>query len=105
MATWHLDELRAALEKRGWRISELPGDDRRISGSWEMRRSGEGRVLIVDFDGLDGSGNLLPMAESYACRVRGAEYSLYFSRRGEPKSEARERWQTELKSFVQALNQ
>jgi hypothetical protein len=32
MANWHLDELKMALEKRGWRIAECPGDDHRISG-------------------------------------------------------------------------
>lgn len=69
-----------------------------------MQRSGDERVLVVDFDGLDGGGNLLPMSDSYACHVRGGEYSLYFSRHGEPKSATRERWQTELISFVQALN-
>jgi len=35
-ADWHLKELRASLEKRGWRVAaELPGDDRTISGSWD----------------------------------------------------------------------
>ena len=70
----------------------------------ELRRAGDDRTLVIDFDGLDGSGNVLPMAESYACRVRGAAHSLYFSRRRETPSSARERWHTELTSFVQALS-
>ena len=100
MAKWHLDELRAALEQRGWRLkSELPGDDHRVSGSWALRRSGEARELVIDFEGLDES-RVLPMTESYACAVRGSKQSLYFGRHGETGSSARERWRNELAKFV-----
>src|SRR5687767_12971734 len=104
MASWHLDELKAALEKRGWRIAELPGDeDRKISGIWELSRSGDTRTLALDFDGLDDL-QTLPMDKSYACQVRGTQISLYFSRRGETGSDARERWKAELASFAKALD-
>ena len=100
MAKWHLDELREALERRGWRLkSELPGDDRRISGSWALVRSGETGELVIDFEGLDES-EVLPLAESYACAVRGTSHSLYFRRRGENGSIPRERWRNELSNFV-----
>ena len=100
MAKWHLDELRTALERRGWRLkAELPGDGIRISGSWALVRSGESLELVIDFDGLDESG-LLPMTESYACTVRGTTHSLYFRRRGEGGSPQRERWKSELGQFV-----
>ena len=44
MAQWHLDEIRAALEKRGWRLTaELPGNDYNISATWQFERHGDGR--------------------------------------------------------------
>jgi hypothetical protein len=105
MADWHLKELRASLEKRGWRVAvELPGDNRAISGSWEMKRAGDARRLIVDFEGLDDL-RVLPMSESYACRARGTSHALYFSRRGERGSKARARWNSELAAFVGAVSE
>jgi hypothetical protein len=104
MADWHLKELRASLEKRGWRVAaELPGDDRAISGNWDMKRAGDTRDLIVDFGGVDEK-RVLPMSESYACRARGTSHTLYFSRRGEGGSKARERWNSELAAFVAAVS-
>ena len=104
MADWHLRELRASLEKRGWRVAaELPGDDRAISGSWEMKRAGDTRDLMIDFEGLDEK-RVLPMPESYACRARGTSHTLYFSRRGEGGSKARKRWNSELAAFVAAVS-
>jgi len=59
MANWHLKELRASLEKRGWRVAaELPGDNRAISGSWDMKRAGDTCHLIIDFEGLDERSSL-----------------------------------------------
>ena len=105
MADWHLNELRASMEKRGWRVAmELPGDNHAISGSWEMKRAGDARHLIIDFEGLDES-RVLPMSESYACRARGTSHTLYFSRRGEPRSKARARWNSELAALVGAVSE
>jgi len=104
MADWHLRELRTSLEKRGWRVAaELPGDDRAISGSWNLKRAGDTRDLMVDFEGLDEK-RVLPMSESYACRARGTSHTLYFSRRGEGGSKARKRWNSELAAFVAAVS-
>jgi hypothetical protein len=104
MADWHLKELRDSLEMRGWRVAaELPGDGRAISGSWHMTRAGDIGDLILDFEGLDEQG-VLPMSESYACRARGTSHSLYFSRRGEGRSKARERWNSGLAAFVGAVS-
>ena len=105
MAQWHLEQLRESLERRGWRLaSEMPGDDYRISGSWAMERFGNppGK-LIIDFEGLDDM-NTLPIAESYACSVRGSRHSLYFRRKGEASSPARERWLSELSAFVAGVD-
>lgn len=105
MATWHLTELRAALEKHGWLlVAELPGDDYAISGTWELQRSGDPRTLHLDFEGLDDM-RTLPLAESYACRVRGTGHSLYFRRRGTTGSKQRARWADELESFVDRFSQ
>lgn len=104
MARWHLDELRDALERKGWRVvAELPGDDYRVSATWELQRSGDPRSLLIDFDGLDDL-NVLPLDESYACRVRGTDCSLYFGRRGETGSAKRTHWRDELKAFVESFN-
>ena len=104
MAQWHLDQLREALERKGWRLqSELPGDDYRISGSWAMERSGSSGAMVIDFEGLEDM-KTLPMAESYACSVRGTRHTLYFRRRGETGSTARERWSDELQMFVAGVD-
>jgi hypothetical protein len=104
MAQWHLDQLRSALERRGWRLAEeLPGDDYRIAGSWSLARSGS-RTLIIDFAGLEDM-KTLPMAESYACSVRGASHTLYFRRKGVSGSPQAERWPEELAVFVAGIEQ
>jgi hypothetical protein len=97
MAAWHLDELRAALERRGWGCTEIPGDDYRVSATWELRRAGDGRVLHVDFEGLDDL-RTLPLAESYGCKVREGDLSLYFRRQ-----RARKLWEADLRAFVEGL--
>jgi hypothetical protein len=100
MAQWHLNDLRAIFERYGWSIiAELPGDDYSISGSWELRRGGDASVLVIDFEGLDDMSTL-PIHEAYACRIRGSEHSRYFGRRGNSGSAARDRWRSELVSFV-----
>jgi hypothetical protein len=106
MARWHLDELRRSLERRGWRVvAELPGDDTRISGSWKLERARDSAAgVIIDFEGLGGDGlHCLPMDESYACRARGTQHTLYFGRRGTPSSPARARWRQELALFTKAV--
>jgi len=102
MARWHLDELRAALERSGWNIVALEGDDYRISGAWQLRRSNDSRIVVVDFEGLDDL-KVLPLEQSYACRVRGTSNSLYFGRRGKSGSSSRGRWRSELRLFVDTL--
>ena len=105
MAQWHLDQLRDALQQRGWRLTgEMPGDDYRISGSWAFERSGQpASRLVIDFEGLDDM-NTLPMSESYSCAVRGSPHSLYFRRKGEASSRASERWSSELSAFVAGVD-
>jgi len=104
MAQWHLDELRAALEKRGWRVAaELPGDDYKISATWELKHGNDARTLLVDLDGLDEK-KVLPPTESYSCTLRGTQHSLYFRRRGTTEPTARERWRKDLSAFVEAIS-
>ena len=97
MATWHLDELRRALERRGWRSIELPGDDYRISATWQLSRAGDDRVVHVDFDGLDDM-QTLPIERSYGCSLRETGDGLYFRRR-----RSHEIWLSELRTFVDSL--
>lgn len=104
MAKWHLDELRNALERRGWRYEgELPGDDYRISATWRFGRSGRDTFLLIDFEGLDDL-RTLPITESYACHVRGSQHALYFRRRGHRGSRSRDHWLQELAAFVAVLD-
>ena len=100
MADWHLDELRWALEGRGWRVvAEHPGDGVRVSATWEIERSSRRPALFIDFDGLDDL-HVLPLSKSYGCRVRNAAGAgLYFRRRRN-----RSRWKEELDAFVAALD-
>ena len=96
MAEWHLRDLRNAITRRGWTIlAEHPGDDARVSGSWEVQRSTRTPPLFIDFDGFDDL-RCLPMDMSYACHVRGGA-GLYFSRPGE-------RWRADLDAFVRSLD-
>lgn len=97
MAAWHLDSLREALERRGWICAELPGDDRRVSATWQLTRRGDDRVLHLDFEGLDEK-HVLPLSRSYGCSVRETGEKLYFRRR-----RSHERWQNELRAFVEDL--
>jgi hypothetical protein len=97
MADWHLQAIRSALEARGWVIVEQPGDDYRISGTWELRRPRDERVLRIDFEGLDDM-RTLPLDQSYGCQVRGTEGTppgLYLRR-----ARAKELWNAELAAFV-----
>lgn len=105
MAQWHLDEIRSALEPHGWRVTlELPGDEYKVSATWELRRAGDTRTLIIDFDGLHET-HVLPLIKSYACCARATNHSLYFRRRGQSGSTARERWLNELATFAKAASQ
>jgi hypothetical protein len=97
MATWHLEKLRSALEKRGWSCAESPGHEHGVSGSWELRRSSDERVLHIDFQGLDDLLTL-PIHESYGCNVRGTGVGLYLRRK-----RTLELWQEEVPAFVEQL--
>ena len=93
MAQWHLDELRSALESKGWKFhAELPGDERKISATWVLHR---GIELMIDFDGLDDLA-VLPIEKAYACTARNSPHSLYFRRRGTKDAIVRQRWLQDL---------
>jgi hypothetical protein len=103
MSVSHLRALEEALSGRGWRVvATYPGDDYRISASWELRRSGREGSLLVDFDGMGPDGDVcLPVEESYGCRVRGCPgVSLYFRR----VNRSRQLWEQELADFVRSLD-
>lgn len=102
MAVWHLKEVRTALEAKGWKISELPGDGYRYSAMWRIRRGDERRPFVLRFLGLDDM-ETLPIDKAYACDIQDLKTSLYFRRRGAPGSRARETWLRELREFVRAL--
>ena len=105
MAEWHLREIRNALEARGWRIvAEHPGDDYRVSATWEIERSTKRPRVFIDFDGLDDLA-ALPLEQSYGCDIRGHDSpGLYFGRKGKRGSIRRQNWQTNLKQFLNELD-
>jgi hypothetical protein len=105
MADWHLQEIRNALAARGWRIvMEHPGDDYRISASWEIERSTKKPSLFIDFEGLDDLITL-PLEQSYGCNVRGVDSpGLYFSRKGAGGSERQQNWTCNLQQFLDELD-
>ncbi len=100
MSKPHLQAREKARARGGWRLANvLPGDDYRVSASWDMCR-GESCVLI-DFDGLQEDGVCLPLEESYGCQVRGRPAALYFRR----FRRSRELWGWELADFVRGLDE
>ena len=104
MAEWHLDELRGALARRGWRIAaELPGNDYDVSAAWLLERSGSAS-LVIEFQGLDDLLTL-PLTDAYGCRARGHPgVSMYFGRKGQAGSTRQGSWAAELSGFVQRLD-
>ena len=96
MATWHLDELRAALEKRGWRVVV-----RVEHGAWELDRAGDPRQVVLDLEGFDPM-RVHPISDCRGCRVRGAPHALAFRTPGQRGAAARARWRRELAAFVAA---
>ena len=102
MSKPHLKALKEALARRGWWVVTVhPGDNYRISETWEIQRSGQ-LSLLIDFDGMDAEGDrCLPIEQSYGCQVRGhAAIALYFRR----VNKSRSLWEQELAAFVQALD-
>ena len=106
MSDWHLDQLRNALERKGWRIvAEHPGNDYDISASWELTRSKSQNPVFIDFEGLDDMITL-PIEKSYGCHVRGhGVIALYFRKGGEGETKKRKVWQEELNGFIDRLEQ
>lgn len=105
MAEWHLQDIRNALEARGWRIiAEHPGDDYRISVTWELERSTKKPLVFIDFHGLDDLVTLT-LEQSYGCCIRGhGSLSLYFGRKGERGSRRQQNWQSDLEHFINELD-
>jgi len=104
MPDWHLQEIRDALESRGWRfVAEHPGDNYRISATWQIERSTK-KPIFIDFEGLDDLITL-PLEQSYGCKVRGSDsHGLYFGRQGVGGSGRRQKWQQDLQQFLVELD-
>ena len=97
MAGWHFDQLRDALLSRGWRYVEQPSDYYQYPALWELRRSNDERVLILEFHSMDADGETRPLEESNGCSVRGQHrFYLDFDRK-------RARWRPALERFLDSL--
>jgi hypothetical protein len=102
MSQSHLSQLKEALNRRDWQVSErLRGDADNVQGAatWVIQRSNAAATLLIDFAGFGGMGEHISLEESYACNVRGSSIGLYFRR----VNRSRELWVTELNEFVAAL--
>jgi hypothetical protein len=105
MSKDHLRDLEEALLRKGWRIIAVhPGDDYRISATWEIRRSNSQPSEFIDFDGLDDM-DCLPLEQSYGCDIRGRSArdeaaSLYFRK----PNKSRALWEQDVAAFVRALD-
>jgi hypothetical protein len=103
MSKPHLRALEQALLRKGWRVIAVhPGDDYRISATWEIQRSSQERIKFIDFEGIDDMV-CLPLEQSYGCRVRGRSdkaASLYFRK----PTKSRTLWEQELAAFVLAVD-
>ena len=86
------------MASAGWTIvAQHPGDDYKISGSWEVQRSTRYPPVFIDFEGFDDM-ICLPMEEAYACHLRDEpKIGVYFGRMGE-------RWKDSILQFISALN-
>ncbi len=100
MAEWHLRDLENALTRRGWRtVQILPGDDYRIAATWEIQRSTRAPGVLIDFDGMDKSGDFChPIERAFGCEVRGRDKLSLFFGKGDL-------WREELSAFVTALEE
>lgn len=106
MADWHLEDIRHALERSGWKIvAEEPGDGDRIAPAWEIVRSTKDRGFSVYFDG-QGDLKLLPLMQCYGCHIQGyTDVGLYFSKKGSKGSNHRTIWKENLRAFIDQLNE
>ena len=97
MGDTHLDELKGALEQKGWRlILRGAGDDYRISGIWRIQRSTHVPPTEILFAGLDDL-RALPIERAYACEVKDHKnIGLYFGSMRE--------FRKALPEFVHALD-
>jgi hypothetical protein len=104
MSKLHLRALEEELGRKGWRVVAVhPGDDYRISATWEIQRSSSQPSLFIDFEGIDDMV-CLPLEDSYGCHVRGRSAGdkateLYFRKPNKSQS----LWMQELAAFVRAL--
>src|SRR5690349_4216608 len=105
MGYWHFDDLRNALEAKGWRIVAEHGAEAATPGSWEIQRSTLQTPLFIDFEsgwGPDGL-TLITLPQSYGCHVRDhRELSLYFSK--QHKWHDRKKWKEDLCEFMTSLD-
>jgi hypothetical protein len=103
MSEAHLEELRSALARRGWRVvaERLRGEDDVLgAATWEICRPGNDHVSLIDFAGFGGMGEDISLNQSHACNVRGrGDCHLYFRR----INRSRERWLADLAHFVACL--
>ncbi|WP_251359113.1 hypothetical protein [Kangiella sp. TOML190] len=104
MATWHIDELKDALQTQEYEfLCVLDGDDYRITGSWSLTKNDV--ELILDFEGWD-EGGLYELNRSFGCKLRGVDEKGLYLPKHKPKPSkpnALKQWESELREFLEIL--
>ena len=94
----HLSDLRMALQRSHWCITEMPGNDSNISAVWRVARPNGSQVFHLEFGGIDGL-EVRPIEKAYGITVREAPtIGAYFAR-------VERSWPTELEQFLARLEQ
>lgn len=101
MSQSHLRQLRDALTRRGWQITQRLRDDNNVKGAatWELQRNSNTQTLLIDFAGFGAIGEDISLEESYGCNVRGSSVGLYFRR----VNRSQHLWIADLTEFVSSL--
>ncbi len=101
MADWHLKDIAAAFERKGWCfVAELPQHERAVSAIWRFERVYDGAALEIAFPYDAQSRDPLPIEQAYCCKLVGeCRVGLYFySHKHTPSRRAQ--WRSELEAFV-----
>lgn len=101
MADWHLKDIAAAFERKGWRfVAELPQHECSVSAIWRFERAYDGAALEIAFPYDAQSRDPLPIEQAYCCKLVGeCRVGLYFySHKHTPSRRAQ--WRSELEAFI-----
>jgi hypothetical protein len=103
MAEWHLKDIAAAFERKGWRcVAERSDDNFWIAAVWQMERVYDGAVMEIAFRGYDWETRTTHTIEqAYCCDLVGNHQRIqvyFYGHKHTPSRRAQ--WRRELEAFV-----